>query len=264
MRLRKFIAAITFFICGIASAGQLTLPLDACQVEAPFGFPSTRKTDSPMVCRLGYVLQFDNKAKIPMWVSYVLRPEHVVGCGLRDNTFEADQSLTTSATLKDYAKSGYDIGHMANAADFRWDPIAQANVAILSNAVPQLPEFNRGVWKRLEDATRGWVISRNSPIQVITGTIYNRKKSKQIGTGVLVPDAFFKVLVDLNTLEVQAFILVHEGSKAELTTFRSTIAEVQKRANIKIPLPVGYKQATWEITIKNAVQARKNACNKGE
>ena len=94
----------------------------ACAAQMPWGEPST-KAGMPVICRHAYILEHDNAARIPQWVAYTLTPEHAVGCIPRTNAFAADASVPKGqrAELEDYAKSGYDIGHLANAADMAFD-----------------------------------------------------------------------------------------------------------------------------------------------
>lgn len=56
----------------------------------------------------------------------------------------------------EYAKTGYDQGHMAPAADFAWNQDASNTTFVMSNIAPQTPNLNRDSWKRLEDKVRKW------------------------------------------------------------------------------------------------------------
>ena len=68
----------------------------------------------------------------------------------RKDNFREDKAVTTgSATLNDYKKSGYDRGHMAPAADFRWSFDAMNDTFYLSNMCPQTHAFNAGIWSDL-------------------------------------------------------------------------------------------------------------------
>ena len=262
--MRHLLATLLLLVSTVASASPPPLPLERCKIHAPYGFVTTKKQAVTPICREGYYTLHDNKAKIPLYTSYVLRPEHAVGCGERDNTFEVDRSLPPLGRSgnKDYAKSGFDIGHMANAADLKYSPAAQATAALLSNAAPQLPEFNRGIWKKLEDTTRGWSVSRQNPLLIQLGTLYTEKTDTTIGKGrVGVPHAFFKIITDTVTGEVQVFLFKHEGSKAELDTFITSLEEVQRQSGLKIPLP---QKPTftklWPITLKSARSAKSATC----
>lgn len=264
--MNKIVAALLLSVSfAVSAAPAMPLPLEQCKDHAPYGFMASKKQDTTPICRIGYVLEHDNKAHIPIWVSYTLSPEDAVGCFPRVGSFVVEPGLPegASATSKQYAKSGYDIGHMANDGDMRWSAVAEAESNIFANAAPQLPEFNRGIWKKLEDSTRGWVLSRKHTLNVITGPIYDRVQDRTMdGTDVTVPHAFFKVIVDTSTLEVQAFIMKHEGSVESLQTFMTSIAEIQRQTGLVIPLPKKAKISTvlWPVTLKNAVKSKQAVC----
>ena len=55
------------------------------------------------------------------WVAYQLTDEEVNGTVKRTDDFREDKNISTgSASLPDYEGSGYDRGHLAPAADFKW------------------------------------------------------------------------------------------------------------------------------------------------
>lgn len=262
----KYLLILFAFIANPIFASQPDpLPLAECVVHAPFGFPVVRRTTSQVICREAYLTVNDPNAKIPVYVSYVILPHNTAAaCVARDSSFEADLSLPVEAraTTKDYAKSGYDIGHMANAEDLKYSQTAQNTAAILTNAAPQLPELNRGIWKKLEDTTRGWSLSRDHALMIYTGPVYRRATDSAIGKGhVTVPRGFFKIIVDLSTSEVQVFLFKHEGSKADLSTFITSLAEVQKQTGVVFPMPAKPQfTGLWPITVKSNLKAKAEAC----
>lgn len=265
MQPKNLFLALVLVVVPAFAAQPKPLPTAECVQQAPYGFPSTKKITVQSICRTGYFTVNDLKAKIPVYVSYVLKPENAVGCVARDTSFEVDRSLPpgSRAGNRDYAKSGYDIGHMANAADLKWSEQAQSTAAILSNAAPQLPALNRGIWKKLEDTTRGWAVSRENTLLIYTGPIYNQVQDPTIGKGrVTVPHAFFKIIVDTVTSEAQVFIFAHEGSSQELDTFITSLAEVQRRTGIVFPMPDGVKfTGLWPVTLKTVREAKNEACS---
>lgn len=69
----------------------------------------------------GYTLSYNEEYEIANWVAYELTREEVLGEEERGDDFREDKSVSTgSAKLNDYKGSGYDRGHMAPAADFKW------------------------------------------------------------------------------------------------------------------------------------------------
>lgn len=261
----RFLFTLLLAISLTANAAQQPpLALDQCIDQAPFGFPTLKKENVSSICRDGHFIVYDNSAKIPAFASYVLTPEKAVGCLERTNSFATDQSLqkSSASTIKDYAKSGYDKGHMVNSGDMRWSIQAEEDSFILSNMAPQLPGFNRGIWKELEDATRAWSINRKSPILIYVGPIYNKYQDSTIGKGlVTVPHAFYKILIDINTREMLVFYFLHESSSEPLDKFITSLAQVQKETGITFSVPKDVKSTElWQMITKSGRRAKELAC----
>jgi endonuclease G len=257
---------IAFTVSVNAQSQSAPLDVKGCAAQVPFGQPTGLKQDTTLICRKAYFLEHDNKAKIPQWVAYVLTPAHATGCEKRLlNAFKSDRSLPVDkrSEVKDYLKSGYDMGHVANSADMSWDPSVARESFILSNMAPQLPGFNRGIWKKLEDQTRAWTVDRSHNILIYAGPIYNKVQDKTIGVGmVTVPHGFYKILIDMETSEVMVFEFKHESGVGSLNQFITSLAQVQKDSNIVFPMPKGAKFSTaiWVSTSKNAAKAKSEVC----
>ena len=73
-------------------------------------------------------------------------------------------------TNKDYLKSGYDKGHLAPAADMKYSTTTMKESFYFSNMSPQKPEFNRGIWKELEEQVRNWAQIYDT-VYIVTGPI---------------------------------------------------------------------------------------------
>ena len=253
--------------CSFSVNAQQSVPLgiEECTSYVPFGRPSSSKQNTTVICRKGYILEHDNKAKIPAWVSYVLMPEHTIGCIKRSNAFAPDMSLPFDfrSSIKDYAKSGYDIGHLANGADMAWDIVVEKDSFILSNMTPQLPGFNRGIWKKLEDQTRAFSKNRNHNLLIYVGPIYNYTQDKIIGNNVIVPHAFFKIIIDLETNEIIVTKFVHESSNAKLSTFITSLSQIQQDTGIAFPMPKNGKFSTemWTSSTRSVRASKGLACS---
>lgn len=241
-------------------------PMELCVGEAIYGFPTTKKKDTTKLCRKGYSTEHDNEAKIPIWSAYVLTPIEALGCFPRAKGYMPDLHLriTSRSTPMDYAKSGYDIGHMVNDADMRWSAEAGQETFILSNMTPQLPVFNRGIWAKLEQSTRGWTVNRKSPLQIYVGPIYDRDKDKRIGAnGVTVPNGFWKVIIDTQTREVMVFKFDHVGARGDLSYFVTTLAELQRLTGLVLPMPKKpiFAKKTWPRIVKSVGRQKTVICS---
>lgn len=242
------------------------LPVAQCQVQAPYGFPQTKKP-GVAICRHAYVTLNDTEAKIPVWVSYTLTPQNALGCVKRSNGFAPDQSLPKGkrAELADYAKSGYDIGHVAPNGDMSFDNQAELESFLLTNMYPQLPGLNRGIWKLLETATRGWAVQRGHTLVVYVGAIYGAG-DKTIGANqVVVPRMFYKIVTDTVTGEVMAFAFEHRGSQGnDLTTVRASIDAIEKASGVAFAFPANAKEVPggqiWPVDYGALTNAKRAKC----
>ncbi|MFA5032461.1 MAG: DNA/RNA non-specific endonuclease [bacterium] len=144
--------------------------------------PSHTLTDE-IIHHTAYTLQYDEKYEQADWVAYKLTKEMVKKPAVkRTNKFRADPLVKTgSAKPSDYAKSGYDKGHLCPAGDMAYSAGSMSESFYMSNMSPQMAGFNRGIWKRLEDKARAWARD-NDEIHIVTGPVlkrwtpYNRKR----------------------------------------------------------------------------------------
>jgi len=168
-----------------------------CQVHAPYGVPQVQGTVQP-ICREAYLVGYDAQVKVPRFVMWTLTPGHALGCVGRSNAFAADQSVQGGATPADYAGTGYDKGHMAPDGDQSWDQQVEYESFLMTNMSPQAGSLNRGIWKLLETSVRGWAFQGGHNFNIVSGGIYSQG-DKVIGKGVVVPHAFYKIVIDENT-----------------------------------------------------------------
>lgn len=182
----------------------------------------------------GFTLEYAEKYEQARWVAYMLTKDHATSTFIRTNKFLADPAVKTgSATPRDYARSGYDKGHLCPAADMGWSAASMHDCFYMSNMSPQVPSFNRGVWKRLEKQVRHWAMEFDT-IYIVTGGVL-KEGLPTIGTDhVAVPQYFFKVILCENSKDTMGigFILKNEGSKESVSHFAVTIDSVAKITEI--------------------------------
>lgn len=168
------------------------------------------------------------------WVAYRLTSEMLRGDAIRRNRFRIDTAVSTgSAATADYRKSGYDRGHLCPAADMQFSQDAKDATFLMSNMSPQLPEFNRGVWKRSEELVRRWAIARKE-IFVITGPVFDTVDEWIGKNRVAVPAAFYKVLLYLDAKDTLmiGMLLSHRRSDALLQQFCVPVDSIEWRTGI--------------------------------
>ena len=197
-----------------------------------FGIPG--KADC-IVDREGFALGYIEYHEQPAWVIYKLtRTEVQAQVAKRTNRFREDQEIPTgSATNADYRKSGYDRGHLAPAADMAFSVQTMADSFFFSNMSPQVPAFNRGIWKRLEEQVRKFALQEGE-IMVVTGPVLPKEKSITIGNNkVTVPDRYYKVVYDLTPPQKMiGFIIPNNGSTRPLQDFAVTVDAAEKETGL--------------------------------
>lgn len=267
--MKKLLIALLIVFASSTFAWEQTPPAapTACSAQIPYGMPTSQR-QGPVICRHAYISQNDETAKLPIWVSYTLYPQNALGCVPRSDAFAPDASLPKGdrAELKDYAGSGYDIGHTAPAGDMSFDNRAELESFLLTNMAPQLPGLNRGIWKLLETAVRGWAVQRDHTMIIYAGPIYG-KSNKTIGNNkVVVPHAFYKIVIDSNTNEVAAFIFPQAGNQGnDLSVVRSSVKEIVKQTGVQFAYPKGAKELPtdrlWPVDFGRLTKAKKAKCS---
>lgn len=143
----------------------------------------------------GFNVSFNPAHHLPNYVTWELTAEESAGSIPRDSKFRTDTDILGCPTDYDYRRSGYDRGHMAPAADMKWDDQAMADCHFFTNICPQSHALNGGRWSSLEKKCREWVM-RDSALTIICGPILSDRPLGTIGkTGVTVPARFFKVVL---------------------------------------------------------------------
>lgn len=177
----------------------------------------------------GHTISYNSTWKLPNWVSYTLTRNKTTGTEIRYDKFSRDPQVTgRTATNADYRRSGYDKGHMAPAADMKWNADAMKESFYFSNICPQHPGLNRRIWKKLESKVRDWATT-DSIIIVICGPLVNQSPQTIGSNNIAVPDGFFKVILSPHANPPQAigFIFKNENSLHSLRMHAVTIDSVE-------------------------------------
>lgn len=199
------------------------------------GFPTVNKGDQ-LVHHTAMSLCYSEKDEQPIWVMHVVLPAVEFGNVTRTNDFRVDEQVTTgSADKPDYWESGYDRGHLAPSADFRWSEKAVSESFYYSNMSPQKPEFNRESWSNLEALVRRYVGDFGEPVFVVTGGILSDEGLAKLGSNeVTIPKRYYKIVMDLNGSERKgiAFVMTNGVNEYPVASYAITINEVEKLTGI--------------------------------
>jgi endonuclease G, mitochondrial len=187
-----------------------------------------------VITHSGYTLSYNPVYRIANWVAYELTAGETHAVVQRKNHFAPDPLLNTeSAVNEDYKGSGYDRGHLAPCGDMCWSYQAMTESFYLSNMSPQVPAFNRGIWKKLEEQVRDWAIE-DQAVCVVTGPVL----TKGLGTighhRIAIPEYFYKVILDYTEPGIKGigFIIPNAGSSTDLQHYAVTIDSVEKLTQI--------------------------------
>ena len=146
-----------------------------------------------------YITSYNKDTKIPNWVAWNLSGNHTDGPYKRMGYFYEEEYVPQPrATLEDYRGSGWSRGHMCPAGDNKWDERAMYDTFSLVNVCPQNANLNSGLWNSIEMDCRNWA-RKFGDIYIICGPVFMNREHEVIGVNkVLVPEAFFKVVLCLN------------------------------------------------------------------
>jgi endonuclease G len=219
------------------------------------------------ICRQAYLVGYDVSAKIPKFVTYVLLPQNAVGCVVRTNSFSTDISIRNGATPQDYTNSNYDKGHMAPDGDLSWDPQVEHESFLMTNMSPQAGSFNRGIWNLLENTIRNWAVLSHQQYTIYVGSVYNSTDVK-IGNGVIVPHAFYKIVINDQTKEIAGWYFPHVAPYPDLgndlTQYRMGVAAIETQANVKFAFPKDGKELAvgkeWRTNHLAVIEAKRIKC----
>jgi len=265
--MKKLLASILLLLPVTAQAWDQTPPrvIQACAPEAPYGFPQGRTGYAE--CRLAYATLNDTQAKLPIWTVYTLTPAEALGCFPRTNAFVADASIPPGqrAEPEDYTGTGYDRGHVAPDGDMSFNQITENESFLMTNMMPQLGGLNRGIWKLLETSIRGWVVQRQQNYVIYAGPIYGAG-DKTIGKNrVVVPHAFYKIVINTQTAEAAGWIFPQQGGLGnDLTQFRAAVTIIQQQTGLKFGFPTNVKELVpgteWPVNYGALTAAKRAKC----
>ncbi|MEK0420647.1 MAG: hypothetical protein RLZZ161_498 [Bacteroidota bacterium] len=228
---------IAFAVCSLfAGHGQShanQIRKDTTQNPQPVEFPAL-KPGQQIIYHTGFALVYNEPHEQAEWVAYELTAEETLKSFERGDVFMRDPDVKTgTASDEDFLHSGYDRGHLAPAADLGFSLSSMAESFYYSNMSPQLPAFNRGVWKRLEGQVRVWA-RNNGAVYVVTGPVLKTGLPSIGPNKVSVPELYYKVILDYRMPEYKAmgFVLPNAGSSLPLSQFAVTIDSVERLTGI--------------------------------
>ena len=206
--------------------------------EAPEGVeipaPLTDRKEA-ILQRMGYTVSYNEDWRIPNWVAWHLTSDRLTGPAQRKGIpFSPDtEAPGVQVDTHDYARSGYDRGHLCPAGDNKWSQQAMEESFLLTNICPQAPSLNRGDWNEMEIQCRKWA-EQYGDIYIVAGPILYRGQHKHIGQHrVTVPEAFFKVVLCMKgKTKAIGFIYKNGDGNRPKGDYVNTVDEVERITGI--------------------------------
>ncbi len=118
-----------------------------------------------------YKLAYSKSRGIPVWVAWHLQSEDL-GSTPRQNDFRTDNELPSGwyqVQSNSYSGSGFDRGHNCPSADRTTTVVANSSTFLMTNIIPQAPNFNQGPWEGLENYIRNTLVGGNNEAYVVMG-----------------------------------------------------------------------------------------------
>jgi endonuclease G, mitochondrial len=195
--------------------------------------PKTEPGDF-IISHTGFSLLYNEDHEQACWVAYELTREKAAKVYDRTDKFIPDPRVTTlTANNKDYSRTGFDRGHLAPASDMGWSAEAMAESFYYSNISPQVPGFNRGIWKKLEERVRTWAVE-NEVIHIVTGPVLTSGLKTIGANNVSVPEYYYKVVLDYHEPGIKGigFIIPNAKLNQPLHHFAVSIDSVENFTGI--------------------------------
>jgi endonuclease G, mitochondrial len=211
------------------------------------GLPKLEPTDT-LIEHKAFCFVYDEKHEQAKWVAHIISIDVLNGRFGRSNDFRTDSLVKTGSAEEadyftkilqpdgsyDYDGYGYDRGHLAPSADFRWSQIALSESYFYSNMSPQRPKFNRDGWADLEDLMRAYVFEKKQSIYVVTGPVLHDSLRiiKRSVNKVSIPEFYYKIVYDAENQKGIAFLMPNELLTLPIISYVKTIDEIEKITGI--------------------------------
>lgn len=181
-----------------------------------------------------YTLSYSEEHEQAEWVAYELKKSDLTRNNFDRPYFIEDKKVKTgSADWRNYKNSGYDRGHLVPAGDRKMSYKAYEETFLTSNISPQNPDFNAGIWNRLEQKIRYWA-DKYDGVYVVAGGVLHSDLETIGYENVSVPNEFYKIVVDVTDghYKAIAFLIPNESSDKAFYEYIVTIDEIEAKTGI--------------------------------
>ena len=210
-------------------------------------------------------LEYAEEFEQAKWVAHIITPDVITGRAYRSNDFREDPLVNTGTAIEkdyflkfpkedgtfEYDGFGFDRGHLAPSADFRWSKKALSESYFYSNMSPQRPGFNRESWAELEGSLRGYIQDHpTTQLYVMTGPVL-KEGLPVIERGVnkvAIPEMYFKVVLDLENKQAIGFLMPNQKTTYPLISFAKSVDEIEELTGLNF-----FSKITSEEEIEKSI-----------
>jgi endonuclease G len=176
-----------------------------------------------------FTVGYSEYLKNPLWVAYRLFDVPTLDSGNRPSHFTIDTRTQARVSPDDYTHSGFDRGHMAPnyAIATRHGDAAQKETFRMSNIIPQTPDINQHIWKDLEMTVAKKYGRYFGEVWIITGPIF-RTFPDRLKSGVAIPDAYYKIILDESGTELRALAFIIDKESPPYTRLKTHLVSIDE------------------------------------
>lgn len=236
---------IQIFIIVILSSQSYAIDCNIkCNEHLTLGSPIDKRNQiDQCLCYPNMAIGYSYKNKTPIWSSFYLTHENLKDINnskysysqirKRNCKFEDDEKILLNiykSYKKDYAKSGYQLGHLSSARSLTHSNLEEsmANSCLMSNIFPQNGINNIGAWKSLEIKEREFV--KNNDHAFIINGIHFENNNKTIKNNIRIPSYIYKIVLSLDTRNSFAYYIPNiELRKKDLEDYKIEINEIEEK-----------------------------------
>jgi len=203
-----------------------------------FGMPSK---NGALFNKSGFILLHSTKKRVPLWVSYNLKKEHLENNIKMMRKYAPEPKLGKKyrAELSDYKKRGmYDRARMVPLQDMLRSAECMKEAHYLSNVCPMHHGLNRKAWRELEKAIREFVRNKTQ-VWVMAGPVYKDLDGDgspdNLGflgrNKVEIPTHFFKIVVYQakdNSFHAVGFLFRNRPCRKHPSHYTASIDEIEE------------------------------------
>lgn len=187
---------------------------------------------SQELCYEAFAVMHSGVTRTPLWSAEHLQRKNLERAQelVRENRFHPENELPAAqrAELSDYARTGFDRGHLSPNGDMPTRS-AQYESFSLANMIPQNPDSNRNIWEGIEASVRH-LAKAEGDLYVVTGPAFIGRDLKKIGN-VMVPTHVYKAVYSPKRHKAGAYFVANDGSQ---TYTAMSVVQLEKTVGIDV------------------------------